>query len=371
MRSLTGFCFGISVLRIFMKEGKMASSRRKRKMTEDRFLADHQLEDTIETRKFAQYYINQTSPTVVRIVNEFKAEGCRLRPADVHTILKEAGIELEKTASKPFAAPTAEQSEKRVRAHLLKAGDLAAAGAQKASGFSETLDSNARDLALTAADGEEGAVTRALVEIIRKMKVEADGLHENMKNMVQETANLKTELENTRAEADRDYLTGLPNMRAAKREFAKLEKSGEKYAVAFCDVDDFKRINDTYSHTVGDRVLKSVAEDMSECAGKNKVYRWGGEEFVIVFPGLSVSVATSITNRAREKLLDRHFKVRDTDKPLNSVSFSAGVAGGEGHHMPIVDRSDKLMYDAKAAGKNRVVSEPQGIITRIAEHIVG
>ena len=79
-----------------------------------------------------------------------------------------------------------------------------------------------------------------------------------------------------------DELTNLPTRRALKEEMLKL---GNRYTIAMLDIDHFKKFNDTYGHTVGDQVLKFTAALMKSTGGGGKAFRYGGEEFVIIFPG--------------------------------------------------------------------------------------
>ena len=346
--------------------GSAPNDLKRKEMTVPQFLKQHGLGNSTENRKFAELYINGVSATIVRIVNEFVENGLRIRPGDVTSIMNEAGFEI-KAAEK--RTESFEKRENRMRGQILKTSEIARSGASKAASFSDVLTKGANDLARNAPQGDEGATIRALVKIIRKLQDEAEEFRDAMNTMSEEADAIRIALENSKAEANKDYLTGLPNRQAAEKLFAEIRQTGEKFAVAFCDIDNFKRINDTYSHHVGDRVLKAIAEELQKEADKHTVCRWGGEEFIIIFRDVSISTAAAVTNRAREAFLEREFNVRKTDKPLNQVSFSAGVAGGHGPHASIIDKADKLMYQAKEAGKNRVVSDAN-IIERVIEVVI-
>jgi diguanylate cyclase len=137
-----------------------------------------------------------------------------------------------------------------------------------------------------------------------------------------------------------------------------MEKAGENRVIAFCDIDKFKRINDTYGHAVGDRVLQSVAEILKEeCEEYGMVARWGGEEFVIVFRNKTISEAEKIVDQARLKLNRKTFRVRQTDEPMGVVSFSAGIAQGRGKTEDITAQADALLYRAKEQGRNRILTQ--------------
>jgi predicted signal transduction protein with EAL and GGDEF domain len=92
--------------------------------------------------------------------------------------------------------------------------------------------------------------------------------------------------------AFRDGLTGLPNRRALEEQLRALEPP---YAIAMVDVDHFKKFNDSYGHDIGDQVLKVVATRIAEAPGGGRAYRYGGEEFTLLFPGLRLAQAMPLT----------------------------------------------------------------------------
>jgi diguanylate cyclase len=126
-------------------------------------------------------------------------------------------------------------------------------------------------------------------------------------------------------------------------------------SVAFCDIDHFKSINDKYGHAVGDRVLKVVAETLSETLNPHVVGRFGGEEFVVVLPETDQSTAFELVERARAALSERHFRVRDTDEPIGQVTFSAGIAATDDDPQGALREADDLLYEAKRSGRNRTI----------------
>jgi diguanylate cyclase (GGDEF)-like protein len=126
-------------------------------------------------------------------------------------------------------------------------------------------------------------------------------------------------------------------------------------SVMLCDIDDFKLINDTFSHAVGDQVLCALASTLREQVRQSDVVaRFGGEEFVILFPSTTLERAAA----AAEKLVAR---VRaypwSALRPGLAVTISAGVATATGHssHEKLLREVDARMYQAKRGGKDRVV----------------
>jgi diguanylate cyclase (GGDEF)-like protein len=162
-------------------------------------------------------------------------------------------------------------------------------------------------------------------------------------------------------ESRRDVLTSLPN-RAAFREAYQRNASlasrrGEPLSVAILDLDRFKYINDTFGHATGDEVLRASAGIMASALRKSDlIARWGGEEFVALFPNTSVEGAALAVRKALEALSARTFEA--SGGRTFQVTFSAGVAEAAGG-IPVeeaVAEADRFLYQAKAQGRNAVVT---------------
>lgn len=165
-----------------------------------------------------------------------------------------------------------------------------------------------------------------------------------------------------------DELTGIMNRRAlnnaAEKVFAQADRDGAPVSIALLDIDEFKKINDTYGHTVGDDVLREMGEGLSEvCRGNETVARFGGEEFIVVLGGANSSEALVLCDRL-------HARVADMMKEVCHVTVSIGVATRFGRHGPtfadLLTQTDDALYQAKAEGKNRTVvggnSRPKQIV---------
>lgn len=156
-----------------------------------------------------------------------------------------------------------------------------------------------------------------------------------------------------------DQLTGSLNRRGLDdtltREIANANRRGTPLCVALLDLDDFKRLNDTHGHNVGDEVLKHLVKVVKDTLRKlDVIARFGGEEFLIVLPETSPEEAMFTITRVQRELTKRIF-LHNREKLL--ITFSAGVAlmgHGEGQ-TDLVKRADAALYKAKHAGKNRIV----------------
>lgn len=164
-----------------------------------------------------------------------------------------------------------------------------------------------------------------------------------------------------------DELTGLPARRALTMETLKL---GHRYAIAMLDVDHFKKFNDTYGHDIGDQVLRMVAARLDRVAGGGKPFRYGGEEFTIVFSGKTADEAMPPLDALRQSIEDSGFTIRGKNRPKTkerkkktgggkrvSVTISIGVSErSEKHPTPetVIKAADQALYRAKKGGRNRV-----------------
>lgn len=168
-------------------------------------------------------------------------------------------------------------------------------------------------------------------------------------------ATLRQEVEAAKGDAARDALTGLYNRRGVEVEVRTMPACTAS-SLVICDIDHFKSVNDRYGHVVGDRVLKLVASSLAKSCHPHLVARWGGEEFIILLNGLVPAEAAIIVDKARLELSEREVRLRTTDEPLGAITFSAGVATLHGRPFDdAVCEADALLYQAKAAGRDRVL----------------
>lgn len=151
----------------------------------------------------------------------------------------------------------------------------------------------------------------------------------------------------TQLQASTDGLTGLMNRRTMEEHIGVLTERGERFAMAVADLDHFKQLNDTYGHETGDRALRQFAEVMRGATrDEDLICRWGGEEFTIVFPGLTATTAAAACERIREALL---LACVEANMPTFTTSFgitdsSMGAELGE-----LFSVADEALYEAKLA----------------------
>jgi diguanylate cyclase (GGDEF)-like protein len=157
--------------------------------------------------------------------------------------------------------------------------------------------------------------------------------------------------------ASRDALTGLLNRRSGEQLLKQYDNEKQPSKKLLClimmDIDNFKKINDTFGHAVGDHILKSSSQLLKKKArNTDSVIRWGGEEFLIVVPDSRLKDALEFAERIR-KSIEQH-----TDKEVGIITASFGVAELrlDESTVSMLNRADKALYKAKLDGKNCVKS---------------
>jgi diguanylate cyclase (GGDEF)-like protein len=166
-------------------------------------------------------------------------------------------------------------------------------------------------------------------------------------------------------DASHDALTKMLNRRAfferVERYFDNVATIGESFAVIMIDIDDFKGVNDTYGHLIGDLVLEDLSKALTQHLPADAIFsRYGGEEFVGLLPEVTLEQALQMADDARRAVSATPFNYGDIMISLNvSIGVSHGVVDGNQLILDAIHRADMALYEAKAAGKNRVaVSKP-------------
>ncbi len=162
--------------------------------------------------------------------------------------------------------------------------------------------------------------------------------------------------------ANRDYLTGLYNRRyffeTINEYIDEIKGSGEKFAIGMIDIDHFKKINDTYGHDVGDKVITALADILrSSTNPRDVVARFGGEEFCVVLKNINQYSAHEIFNRLKDEVEKFSFHLKDEQYINFSVSIGALLFNEEEFLEENINAADMLLYKAKDKGRNQVIFE--------------
>jgi diguanylate cyclase (GGDEF)-like protein len=187
----------------------------------------------------------------------------------------------------------------------------------------------------------------------------AVSLENNRKKMVHLSIELEQTNQKLKEESIRDPLTKLYNRRYLtdflQREIKEFHRSREPFCVAVCDLDHFKRVNDTLGHLTGDKTLIQFAQLLVETSRATDILiRFGGEEFVIVMPRTTAKAAQVVVDRIKTNI--EHTKFEELPWSL-SASFGLTEIRHNDTDNLLLARADDLLYQAKQAGRNRVVCD--------------
>jgi diguanylate cyclase len=246
--------------------------------------------------------------------------------------------------------------------HLANFADATSEYHDKIEGCAEKI-SAANDISeLGNVLGEVMRETRTIQLNAQKSRDELRSTQEKVKKSEARIHELEMELETTSDLVRHDQLTGVLNRRGLEdmfnKEVARAQRHDTLLCVGMLDIDNFKKLNDSLGHDVGDQALIHLATVCKETLRpQDTVARFGGEEFIILLPETPLEdAAVALTRLQRE--LTKKFFLNDNEKVL--ITFSAGVTQmlPEDTQATVIKRADEAMYKAKQTGKNRVVSAP-------------
>lgn len=212
----------------------------------------------------------------------------------------------------------------------------------------------------TTLDQVKGNVSSMLIET-KKVSESFVRMSNQLDESRREAQRLAEELKAVREEAHTDALSGLLNRRGFDVELERLigRSGGENtLALVMLDIDNFKTVNDTYGHPLGDAVIAAVGQFIRQGLGAAGVAaRYGGEEFSVLLPRQSIEAAEKLAQAMRERVEQGRIKRRGSDEPIGGITISAGVAQWKAGDDPasLVERADRALYEAKRGGRNRVV----------------
>ncbi len=204
------------------------------------------------------------------------------------------------------------------------------------------------------------------VKILTEFLAERGERHQaQIQQMAAKLQGLRDELDSVRKQAAIDPVTGIYNRAAfdeqIEREIDLATLFGWRSCLIMVDVDHFKWVNDTHGHPCGDQVLRQVAQTLSRCFMRRDdfVARYGGEEFVVVLRDIALPLAGDVAERGMNAIRNLEIAWGELDEPIR-VTASMGIARlrpGETAN-PWIERADRALYQAKDAGRDRVVLDP-------------
>ena len=314
------------------------------------FITTHDLRLTAANFELARDVVSGNDFRLATAVHSWIAEHGRLSDDDVTAIL---------TSLRPGVLDMAALLDmlRAIEANSVQFDALTHQSRGSAEEFSSALEVQASALS----SGNVAKVVADLVGLTHAMIRRSRDIEEQMLDSQKQTRKLRRNLTAARHAADHDHLTGLPNRRAfdqlLSEEIENARPRDEPLIIAFCDIDNFKDVNDRHGHATGDRVLKFVADLLSGISNRKcHIARHGGEEFALLFRNTGIDAAFAIVDQAREDLSERSLVLKDRNERLDRITFSAGLADIFAHAdtRSALEAADQALYRAKNGGRNRV-----------------
>ncbi|NJM35958.1 MAG: GGDEF domain-containing protein [Rhodomicrobium sp.] len=240
---------------------------------------------------------------------------------------------------------------------------LRSAGAQSRS-FGEVLDSvSAADTSsLDAATFRQ--LVKGLVTATAEMALHNQQLSDQMEQSTRQVETLKTALQTVKIEALTDRLTGLANRRlfdeTLESKLIEARASGTPLCLLMCDIDYFKRFNDTWGHLVGDNVIRYIASVLRLNVPNDALAaRYGGEEFAIILPRTAISAGQRVAEQIRCAVRSKQLSRRSTGESIGAVTVSIGLTEWRAADCApdLIHRADQCLYISKRNGRDQTTTD--------------
>lgn len=353
------------------EQGRLVEASQSMQRRNDQFAALYQLGTEVTEALSTEQVARTTIREAQRLLGADAVTLRRLDEGELHIAgADQASTELEEALSVPLGAGLAGKAAKRGRTLRVDEG----AGEGSADG-----------------EGVKGVESALIVPLIVGARVvgtlscwsrqrqhftpDDEQMLEMMAAQVASAIATADVLHASSQAAHQDPLTGLMNRRQLNSDLqgwlrTEFVLPRELLAMAMVDIDNFKRFNDDFGHQAGDLALQSVARGLTAAArDQDRVYRFGGEEFLVVFPSTGLQGAAEAGERLRLAIQEMPVSGEDR-KPLRGITISVGVAAFPDHSGDLgalIDLADRAMYASKESGRNRTsVYSPEAQQSRLA-----
>ncbi len=253
-----------------------------------------------------------------------------------------------------------EEKVERILRHIAKVLQMHLTDSES---FSNRLDGANERLSQQQGIGPVKDIVMALIDDNRILRDKLCNGRDQLEESRLQVMHLQTNLERAEEAGLRDVVTAIGNRRFFDTCFAeeveKARRAGDSFCLALADIDRFKHVNDRFGHLVGDRLLRLFASILVQnVRGQDKVARFGGEEFALMFPGARLEEAVNAVERIRRVLESKQWTVEPSGERVGKVTASFGVArlSASESATDLLRRVDQLLYAAKIQGRNRVVA---------------
>jgi diguanylate cyclase len=239
---------------------------------------------------------------------------------------------------------------------------LEAAG-RHAESYSNTLSAASGELSGGQTPADMRKLVEELIAATHAMETKTKALEGELQKSSAQVSELRGKLADVRKESLTDPLTGVANRKAfdaAMETALAAVAEGESVSLMMCDIDHFKKFNDSWGHQTGDQVLRLVANSLSDnVKGRDTAARYGGEEFGVLLRGIALADALHVADQIRLAVQGRKLVKKSTGDVLGTITISIGVAqlapGENGE--AVIRRADACLYGAKQNGRNLVIGQ--------------
>ena len=257
------------------------------------------------------------------------------------------------------------QTGAKLAAELTAALQLLNRAGDTTDAFSESLDDAANELKNDSIDSNRLlSIVSSLSKATQEMSSQNSELSKRLEESSSEINELRTHLQTIRTEALTDSLTGVANRKQfdnmLRYRIQEARNLDYPLTLTICDIDFFKKFNDTWGHQTGDQVIRFVAATLERLALKDHlVARYGGEEFAIIMPRVNTHEAVPVLERMRRAIEVKKLKRKSTGDSLGNVTMSFGAAEltEEDSCSSLIRRADERLYVAKRNGRNQVSAD--------------
>lgn len=240
---------------------------------------------------------------------------------------------------------------------------------EKSGDYGKALETAATDLNRGLDPEQIRQLVSSLAAATLDMANHNQHLNSELQRSTREIDTLRTSLESVRVESLTDALTGLSNRRmfdeTLRMRLDEARAQQTELCLLLCDVDHFKRFNDTWGHHTGDQILRFLASAMQAHSRPDfLVARYGGEEFAMIMPRLGVRAAAQAAEALRAAIQNKRLRRRSTNEDLGQVTVSIGIARLQPSDTPqgLIERADACLYSSKRNGRNQVTTDATPVL---------
>jgi diguanylate cyclase len=302
-------------------------------------------------------YVTGNNPALTRAVNETLRKSGRVTQPELDEFY-------DRFMSSGRLNIEAERAATKLMVQVDAVGNALNDAKQNISEYRGALDGSVVQMDQGVSETRLRSIVSDLLVSTRTMSRTNSALSDQLMAARTELNDLRETLETVRSEAQIDPVTTLCNRSffdtAIVNAARTSEQTGQPLSLIITDIDHFKAFNDTHGHLTGDQVLRLVALAIKQnVRSTDTSARFGGEEFAVILPACTLEAAAELAEKVRAAVSVRELIKRSTNETLGRVTISIGVATLRPGESPVefIERADKAMYAAKAAGRNNVMTE--------------